>query len=65
MAITTQKDQERLIAIQQLLPPSLNENIYVQPITVNISAANNNDKNTFNQTILHYVRTNQRNRSVD
>lgn len=65
LAVTTQKDQERLIAIHELLPQTLTENMVVQPITVKLSAANNEDINTFNQTILHYVRTNQRNCSVD
>lgn len=64
MAVTTQKDIERLSLIKHLLPQSLQENLYVQPITVKVDAAQDNEI-SFNQTILQYVRTNQRNCSVD
>ena len=58
IAVTTQKDIERLGIIKHLLPQSLQDNLYVQPITVKVDAAQNNQI-SFNQTILQYVRTNQ------
>lgn len=58
IAVTTQKDIERLGAIKHLLPQSLQDNLFVQPITVKVDAAQNNQI-SFNQTILQYVRTNQ------
>ncbi len=63
-AVTTQKDVERLRAIAPLLPQSLKSRLLVQPITVSIEAANE-EEISFNQSILQYVRANQRNRSVD
>ncbi len=63
-AVTTQKDEERLHAISHLLPEDLNNRLLVQPITVSVEAANEKDL-SFNQSILQYVRANQRNRSVD
>lgn len=71
MALTTQKDSTRLRAIQSQLSEPLKQNLLIQPITVQIEAAEEatsdqlKQTNNFNQTIIHYVRTNKRNRSVD
>lgn len=63
-AITTQKDEERLRTISHLLPQKLRDHLLVQPITVSVEAASDQEI-SFNQSILQYVRANQRNRSVD
>ena len=63
-AVTTQKDEERLRTIAHLLPPDLKDRLLVQPITVSVEPANE-EEISFNQSILQYVRANQRNRSVD
>lgn len=64
LAVTTQKDVERLRQIAHSLPQPLVDNLLVQPIVVNVEAARTDDK-SFNQTILDYVRTNKRNCCVD
>lgn len=66
LALTTQKDMTRLLPWLSHLDEPLASNLLVQPITVRIASATDaNNKESFNQTILQYVRTNQRNRSVD
>ena len=66
LALTTQKDMTRLLPWLSHFDEPLASNLLVQPITVRIaSATDTNNKESFNQTILQYVRTNQRNRSVD
>ncbi len=64
LAVTTQKDNTRLTAVRPLLSKELQKSLLVQPITVKVETANE-EENNFNQTIIHYVRTNKRNRSVD
>ena len=66
LALTTQKDMTRLLPWLSHFDEPLASNLLVQPITVRITSATDaNNKESFNQTILQYVRTNQRNRSVD
>lgn len=57
---TTQKDAPRLAALAPQLPESLRRRIWVQPITVDIHPANPADA-SFNQRIIDYVTSNQRN----
>lgn len=66
LALTTQKDMTRLLPIMPLLNVALADNLWVQPITVKIESAHTQPNDlSFNQTIIQYVRTNQRNRSLD
>lgn len=64
LAVTTQKDITRLLPAIAQLNIAITDHLYVQPITVKV-ATNDNNELSFNQTILEYVRTNQRNCSVD
>lgn len=64
LAITTQKDMTRLLPLMSQLTVTIADNLLVQPITVQIETDQAN-KPSFNKTIIQYVRTNQRNRSVD
>jgi hypothetical protein len=57
LAVTTQKDVERLRQIAHSLPQPLVGSLLVQPIVVDIEPARTDDK-LFNQTILDYVRAN-------
>ena len=57
LAVTTQKDVERLRQIAHGLPQPLVGSLLVQPIVVDIEPARTDDK-LFNQTILDYVRAN-------
>ena len=64
LAVTTQKDSTRLQLLLNQLATNLSQHLVVQPITVKITNSIPN-KQSFNQIILHYVRTNKRNCSVD
>ena len=57
LAVTMQKDVERLRQIAHSLPQPLVGSLLVQPIVVDIEPARTDDK-LFNQTILDYVRAN-------
>lgn len=61
LAVTTQKDAGRLSAIFKMLNQDIQHNLVIQPITVRVEGVGTQVE-TFNQTILDYVRTNQRNR---
>lgn len=63
LVLTTQKDAARLSAVWPLFSAPLKARLYVQPIEVAITAAENQE--SFNQTILEYVRKNKRNRRMD
>lgn len=60
MAVTTQKDVERLQHIATQLPAEWHDNLYVQPITVEVATAHP-EQQPFNQIIIDYVTKNQRN----
>lgn len=64
MAVTTQKDNTRIGGIFPHLAEGIKENFLVQPITVELTDRNDNQQ-SFNQIILHYVGTNKRNCKVD
>lgn len=64
LAVTTQKDSTRLLSLLNQFEADLRQHFVVQPITVEITNSNPS-KQSFNQIILHYVRTNKRNCSVD
>ena len=66
LALTTQKDMTRLLPMLPHLNEHLTNNLMVQPITVDIVTGTSlQHKTSFNQTILQYVRTNQRNCGMD
>lgn len=64
MAVTTQKDASRFAEILTSLDSELTKNMYVQPITVRVTAAQEGQQ-TFHTKILQYVSQNSRNSSVD
>lgn len=64
VAITTQKDAARLVAVSHLLSASLRSHLLVQPISVEIKRARV-EQESFNQTILNYVSQNSRNSRMD
>ena len=65
--VTTQKDAVRLQAIAPHLDAALLARLYVQPITVELSASPQAAAGspTFNQMILQYVASHSRNRCMD
>ena len=65
--VTTQKDAVRLQAIAAHLDAALLARLYVQPITVELSASPGaaGGSPTFNQMILQYVANHSRNRCMD
>lgn len=65
--VTTQKDAVRLQAIAAHLDAALLDRLYVQPITVELSASPRaaGGSPTFNQMILQYVANHSRNRCMD
>ena len=65
--VTTQKDAVRLQAIAAHLDAALLARLYVQPITVELSASPRaaGGSPTFNQMILQYVANHSRNRCMD
>lgn len=66
IALTTQKDMTRLLPVMPQLNIALADNLLVQPISVQIESVHTQPNDlSFNQTIIQYVRTNQRNRSLD
>jgi len=64
LVFTTQKDAARLQPLLDELTPQLRRRLFVQPITVNVSATDVKQL-SFNQIIIDYVNTHQRNRRLD
>lgn len=64
LAVTTQKDRARINTIYKYLSSDVMNNLFVQPITVEVKDTNDN-KQSFNQIILQYVGTNKRNCKLD
>ncbi len=64
MVVTTQKDATRLQAVAPQLQPDFLGNLYVQPIGVEIEAAEASQR-TFNQIILQYVTSHTGNGCLD
>ena len=64
LAVTTQKDCARINTIYKYLSSDVTNGLFVQPITIEVKDTNDN-KQSFNQIILHYVGTNKRNCKLD